>query len=231
MARGKKSVTEKYNLPFASRIRQLMDTNGTTQDQLAEVVDKTRQTISQYVNGISEPGYDTLVKIADYFGVSVDYLLGRTQTKTPDATMQAIIDYTGLSEENIKTLHYMVENAKQSITIDQKEQTTLIDGCKPFLDCLNDILDAVYYDKETIMRHYITMRRASWETIDFWYIEGLETPICGVPAVEGDAETRLRTDNASVEYACMKIARGVERSLKKKYIATDTNLALMQEGK
>ena len=63
---------------FSSTLRLLMETPPiTTQAQLAEITGKTRQTISQYVNGISEPGYDTLVKIADYFDVPLDYLLGR----------------------------------------------------------------------------------------------------------------------------------------------------------
>lgn len=67
---------------FSSTLRILMTVPPiTTQAQLAEITGKTRQTISQYVNGISEPGYDTLVKIADYFEVSIDYLLGRCQGK------------------------------------------------------------------------------------------------------------------------------------------------------
>lgn len=96
MARSKKSVDEKYFSPFAKAVRELMEINNMTQDELAEEVGKTRQTVSQYVNGISEPGYDTLVKIADRFDVSIDYLLGRTKDKkrSPSA-----IDDLGISED------------------------------------------------------------------------------------------------------------------------------------
>ena len=37
-----------------------------------------QNTISQYENGVREASYDALIAIADYFDVSIDYLLGRT---------------------------------------------------------------------------------------------------------------------------------------------------------
>ena len=79
MARNKTQIEEKYNAPFPTALRKLMEERGETQENIAKAAEKTRQTVSQYVNGISEPGYDTLVKIADYFNVSADYLLGRTE--------------------------------------------------------------------------------------------------------------------------------------------------------
>ena len=39
----------------------------------------SQNAISQYETGAREAGYDTLVAIADYFDVSIDYLLGRTE--------------------------------------------------------------------------------------------------------------------------------------------------------
>lgn len=79
MARNKTQIGEKYNAPFPTALRKLMEERGVTQENIAKAAEKTRQTVSQYVNGISEPGYETLVKIADFFDVSVDYLLGRTE--------------------------------------------------------------------------------------------------------------------------------------------------------
>lgn len=104
MAGRNKTINEKYNSPFAKSIRSLMEERGMTQDELAQAVGRTRQTVSQYVNGISEPGYDTLVKIADSFNVSVDFLLGRTEVKTTDITIQSIVQKTGLTEKNIESL-------------------------------------------------------------------------------------------------------------------------------
>lgn len=106
MARARKGERwEKEKSPFATTLRLLMDKQPiTTQAQLAEITGKTRQTISQYVNGVSEPGYDTLVKIADHFHVSLDYLLGRSDVSSIDLTVQDIHRITGLTEENITLL-------------------------------------------------------------------------------------------------------------------------------
>ena len=96
-----KTDISKYNQPFPQRLRTLMTEKKVTQDTLAAVLKKKRQTVSQYMNGISEPGYDSLCKIADYFDVSADYLLGRTQDpkRSPSAS-----DQLGLSQTNIDYL-------------------------------------------------------------------------------------------------------------------------------
>ena len=87
--------------PFSTALRYLMAKEGTTQEAIAKVTGKTRQTVSQYVNGISEPSYDTLVKIADYYDVSLDYLLGRTEdpSRIPSATEEI-----GLTSDAISVL-------------------------------------------------------------------------------------------------------------------------------
>ena len=90
--------------PFALNLRELMTEKGISQQQLAKAIYKTRQTVSQYINGVSEPGYSTLVQIANYFNVSVDYLLGVTSAKSTDTTVQDIVRITGLQEANILRL-------------------------------------------------------------------------------------------------------------------------------
>lgn len=99
------SAEEKANSSFAKVLRSLMaELPTTTQAQLAEVTGRSRQTVAQYVSGVSEPGFDVLVTIADYFKVSVDYLLGRSHHKTVDIRTQAICDATGLNEKSISLL-------------------------------------------------------------------------------------------------------------------------------
>lgn len=73
-------MEETERTPFSKRLRNLIETTYTTQGKLGEHIGKTRQAVSQYISGISEPGYDTLVKIAGFFGVSTDYLLGNEPT-------------------------------------------------------------------------------------------------------------------------------------------------------
>ena len=99
------SAWEGPNRPFARRLSSLMSERPvTTQAQLAEITGKSRQTISQYVNGTSEPPYDTLVVIADYFNVSIDYLLCRTRTRTTDLDIKRVCEITGLNEHSIDLL-------------------------------------------------------------------------------------------------------------------------------
>ena len=60
------------------RIRELRKQRNITQLKLAMDLHMTQNSISRYENGEREPGVAELVKIADYFHVSVDYLLERT---------------------------------------------------------------------------------------------------------------------------------------------------------
>lgn len=113
MARGKSKLSEKYNTPFASALRQLMLVRDCTQDVLAIVTGRTRQTVSQYVNGVSEPPYDVLVKIAEYFNVTTDYLLGLT---TDPNRKPSAADEIGLSPESIAVLRGILLGGKNHIS-------------------------------------------------------------------------------------------------------------------
>ena len=61
------------------RLKELRKKKGLSQLRLATELNTTQNTISRYETGEREPGIDELVKIADYFNVSVDYLIGRTE--------------------------------------------------------------------------------------------------------------------------------------------------------
>lgn len=61
------------------RLKELRKKKGISQLRLATELHTTQNTISRYETGEREPGIDELIKIADYFNVSVDYLIGRTE--------------------------------------------------------------------------------------------------------------------------------------------------------
>lgn len=65
------------------RMQMLRKKAGLTLKQLGKAVDKAESTISQYESGRREPDNETLLRIADVLGCSVDYLLGREDAKTP----------------------------------------------------------------------------------------------------------------------------------------------------
>lgn len=60
------------------RLKELRTSRRISQTKLAMDLNLTQNSISRYETGEREADYDTLVAIADYFKVSVDYLLGRT---------------------------------------------------------------------------------------------------------------------------------------------------------
>lgn len=68
---------------FHERLRSLRNNRGITQSDLAEAIFTTTPNISSWENGRYLPGKDALQRIADYFNVSVDYLLGRTDIPLP----------------------------------------------------------------------------------------------------------------------------------------------------
>lgn len=66
---------------FGERLRLLREESDLTVEQLAEKLGTVKQTISKYENGQREPKYETLLKIAEIFNVSIDYLFGRTNKR------------------------------------------------------------------------------------------------------------------------------------------------------
>ena len=69
-------------LPFEN-IRSLRIDNGYTQQQIADYLNVKQNTYSQYEVGTLNYSVNTLMKLADFYHVSVDYLLGRTDVKKP----------------------------------------------------------------------------------------------------------------------------------------------------
>lgn len=73
----------RYEILKYENIRKLRTDMGYTQKQVAEILGVSQNTYSQYEIGILNYPVDALVKLADFYGVSVDYLLGRTDVKEP----------------------------------------------------------------------------------------------------------------------------------------------------
>ena len=73
----------RYEVMKFENIRSLRIDNGMTQKQVAEVLGVSQNTYSQYEIGVLNYPVDALMKLADLYNVSVDYLLGRTNEKKP----------------------------------------------------------------------------------------------------------------------------------------------------
>ncbi|GHV10424.1 hypothetical protein FACS1894217_15900 [Clostridia bacterium] len=67
---------------FSTRLIELRKERGLTQAELAKSLNKTRSTLSGYETEGKEPDYDMLCRFSEFFGVTLDYLLGRENVKT-----------------------------------------------------------------------------------------------------------------------------------------------------
>jgi transcriptional regulator with XRE-family HTH domain len=68
---------------FASRLREQRKLKGLTQKQIAAEFSVSESLWKSYENGSRTPTFDGLIAIADYFNVSIDYLVGRTDNPNP----------------------------------------------------------------------------------------------------------------------------------------------------
>lgn len=67
-------------MKFGDILRELLEEHDISQKQAAEELHLAASTLGNYVRNIREPDYDTLKSIADYFNVSIDYLLDHHQS-------------------------------------------------------------------------------------------------------------------------------------------------------
>ena len=68
------------------QLRELRKRCGITMKELGQVIGVAESTISQYETGKRQPDYETLLKLGEYFGVSVDYLLGAEKKPTAESS-------------------------------------------------------------------------------------------------------------------------------------------------
>lgn len=80
---GLRGDAMRYEILKYENIRSLRIDNGYTQKQIAAYLGISQNTYSQYELGVLNYSVETLEKLADFYGVSVDYLLGRTCEKRP----------------------------------------------------------------------------------------------------------------------------------------------------
>lgn len=76
-------IKEGRGMSLGSIIRKLRKENGIDRQQLADSLGITYYALAKYETDDREPDYNTLKKFADYFDVSIDYLLGLTDDPTP----------------------------------------------------------------------------------------------------------------------------------------------------
>lgn len=136
---------------FAERLKQLRAEKGVLQSDLATIANVSSKTISSYEQGNSEPNIDTLVKLSNYFSVSVDYLIGKTAYRTEEN--EAIAKSIPLPDNFIEHLKIFAN-------------TPLADIDRNVLDVINLILENdIFIDMLLQATVYITSSNTHWDNV------------------------------------------------------------------
>lgn len=104
---------------LADRLKSLRKSNNLTQAELGRILGVGKTTISMYETGNSTPSDEIKFKISEYFNVSLDYLLGKTDvrnyTEDPDKTiaLHSDTDYDDLPKEAKDEINNFIEYIKQ----------------------------------------------------------------------------------------------------------------------
>ena len=78
-------------MKLGENIRRYRQEAGLSLRELADMVDVTYSTLSHYENGLREPRLDFVVKFCDYYGVSADFILGRTERRDDGEEIRSLL--------------------------------------------------------------------------------------------------------------------------------------------
>lgn len=102
---------------FSQRLKYLRKEKGKTQQDMADFMNIRRSTYGEYERGKIVPPMDKLKVLADFFSVSVDYLMGNTNFQTHEERNES--DPTDISRQMKLILEYL-ENSQTALTLDGK---------------------------------------------------------------------------------------------------------------
>ena len=122
---------------FPKRLKELRLNAGLTQKDLAKAIDVGRTTISEYESGKIVPKQEGLLKIANHFNVSVDYLTGVSNERATRKQNESSLDTL------LNTVHYiLLDEYATPVTYDGKllseKQKIIISG---LIDQLSDTIE------------------------------------------------------------------------------------------
>ncbi|MFC4323669.1 helix-turn-helix domain-containing protein [Litchfieldia salsa] len=93
------------------RLKLCRDKSGFQQNDIAKKIGVKNNTLSSYESGARRPDYETLVKLAEIYEVSTDYLLKGKETKKEKDNL-FFFDMEGLSEEEIDDIKRHIDFVK-----------------------------------------------------------------------------------------------------------------------
>lgn len=162
----------------SKRIVSLREEKGETQQELANAIGITRQSLSRYEIAARTVNAEVLGALARHFGVSADYLLGLSDVRSTEQDMRTACEVTGLTEETIESLQTLVKVKSNPIVSDFSGEEIIqvlemcIQDCN-FISLLNKMIDLS--DRE--MRKEAFLCAAAKEYIKFFNSPEIADPV------------------------------------------------------
>lgn len=100
-----------------NNIKAARESQGLTQQECAELFNVKLRAWQTYEQGVSEPKFEVLCKIADKFGVTTDYLLGRPDAKQPEEPLDEFA-----RKEHLKSLEKVFMKKYLALTEEQRDK-------------------------------------------------------------------------------------------------------------
>ena len=145
MARQKRKSTPISKI-FADNISTLVaekkETSGLNQNEIAREMGVSDGSLSGWCSDEKTITIDSLAKVSAYFGVSVDWLLGLHEGRSPDVNVQAAEEYTGLTQKTVNRIRFLTAS-KLSYKALFEKLFCETQGFLPFLAAVDQYADSV----------------------------------------------------------------------------------------
>lgn len=142
---------------FIQHVGEFIGSSEKTSKEIAEEIGMPYTTFQGYINGARRPDFETVKRIADYFGVIPEYLIGWSESTHKSGDTKTVSDYIGLSDASIEKLHKAYESKKDR-------------HIEPTFDFVNLILDSELSDdfdtlcgKIRNLKYYCSQYRDSFD--------------------------------------------------------------------
>lgn len=146
---------------FSERLLKLRENNHYKRQKVADDIGISRASLEYYEKGQRLPDIEILAKIADYYNVSADYLLGRSEAKVLNADIQSIAERTGLSDTALERLSGSFSQKYNDMLNDETMQEVIkeVDGfeenirsvIRDYSEAANRIIEAYLLDMAVLL--------------------------------------------------------------------------------
>ncbi|MEE9460198.1 MAG: helix-turn-helix transcriptional regulator [Bacteroidales bacterium] len=106
-------------MTLGEHIMLLRKQKGLSQAALGKQIGTSGDIIGRYERNIMTPSIDVIMKISDTIGVSIDYLVGKTNLELDKTTLKRLEEISTLSEENKSFLFRMIDMALRDLKTGQ----------------------------------------------------------------------------------------------------------------